>query len=418
MKIAASLMALAGLSFAASADITLKLKSDQDLFLLCSDNTSPFWIGNNPSACALVGDNLFIGGYSFAGTNAYIVKIEQIFGTRAFRQVPGSLTALPGSRGFTGMSFSPRNSGATGNLLISYDNGSSANGSFRLYDITTQLNPILRASSTGIRGSAGPAWDPGFNAAGFAVGASFYPEIPSVVYFGAPGPLGLSPVTLDANVGATVYEPGLGGPTISTGTGNQNYRDIAISSDGKYLVGRPANQTTIFTRTTANDTGTITIVGTANAPLSQGHNVSIIEVTGQPPVIIQNNRFDNNAGKPFATTIQFFNMNGSPATVSLKQSDGTTAFTAPDGNGYYDFCWDNANQRLAILDFTARRCYIFEVPGGCTADFNADTIVDFFDYLDFVAAFSSNDPVADFNADTVIDFFDYLDFVAAFSSGC
>ncbi len=54
----------------------------------------------------------------------------------------------------------------------------------------------------------------------------------------------------------------------------------------------------------------------------------------------------------------------------------------------------------------------------CVADYNGDTVVDFFDYLDFVADFSSNAPGADFNADTVIDFFDYLDFVAAFSVGC
>jgi hypothetical protein len=54
----------------------------------------------------------------------------------------------------------------------------------------------------------------------------------------------------------------------------------------------------------------------------------------------------------------------------------------------------------------------------CPADFNGDTVVDFFDYLDFVAEFSGNGPAADFNADTVIDFFDYLDFVAAFSTGC
>lgn len=52
------------------------------------------------------------------------------------------------------------------------------------------------------------------------------------------------------------------------------------------------------------------------------------------------------------------------------------------------------------------------------ADFNADGTLDFFDYLDFVAAFSSNGSAADFNADTVIDFFDYLDFVAASWSGC
>jgi len=55
---------------------------------------------------------------------------------------------------------------------------------------------------------------------------------------------------------------------------------------------------------------------------------------------------------------------------------------------------------------------------GCPADFNADTVVDLFDYLDFVAAFASNDSSADFNADTVVDFFDYLDFVADFASGC
>jgi endonuclease/exonuclease/phosphatase family metal-dependent hydrolase len=52
------------------------------------------------------------------------------------------------------------------------------------------------------------------------------------------------------------------------------------------------------------------------------------------------------------------------------------------------------------------------------ADFNADGTIDFFDYLDFVAAFSNDDPAADFNVDGSIDFFDYLDFVAAFSQGC
>jgi uncharacterized repeat protein (TIGR01451 family) len=48
------------------------------------------------------------------------------------------------------------------------------------------------------------------------------------------------------------------------------------------------------------------------------------------------------------------------------------------------------------------------------ADFNNDGSVDFFDYLDFVQAFDSEDPSADFNGDQTVDFFDYLDFVAAF----
>lgn len=54
----------------------------------------------------------------------------------------------------------------------------------------------------------------------------------------------------------------------------------------------------------------------------------------------------------------------------------------------------------------------------CSADFNGDSTIDLFDYLDFVDAFSSNLPSADFNGDTTIDFFDYLDFVDAFSTGC
>jgi hypothetical protein len=54
----------------------------------------------------------------------------------------------------------------------------------------------------------------------------------------------------------------------------------------------------------------------------------------------------------------------------------------------------------------------------CGADFNGDATIDFFDYLDFVASFSSGACFADFNGDATIDFFDYLDFVAAFSGGC
>jgi hypothetical protein len=54
----------------------------------------------------------------------------------------------------------------------------------------------------------------------------------------------------------------------------------------------------------------------------------------------------------------------------------------------------------------------------CPADFNGDGSIDFFDYLDFVNAYTAGTANADFNGDGSIDFFDYLDFVNAFSSGC
>jgi enterochelin esterase-like enzyme len=56
------------------------------------------------------------------------------------------------------------------------------------------------------------------------------------------------------------------------------------------------------------------------------------------------------------------------------------------------------------------------LPRDC--DFNADGTRDFFDYLDFVAAFDAENLSADFNRDGAVDFFDYLDFVAAFDAGC
>ena len=54
----------------------------------------------------------------------------------------------------------------------------------------------------------------------------------------------------------------------------------------------------------------------------------------------------------------------------------------------------------------------------CAADFNRDGAADFFDYLDFVAAFAQSDISSDFNRDGSIDLFDYLDFVSVFATGC
>lgn len=72
-----------------------------------------------------------------------------------------------------------------------------------------------------------------------------------------------------------------------------------------------------------------------------------------------------------------------------------------------------------FLQATVARVFLTADPAGqCAADFNGDTVVDFFDYLDFVAEFAASGPNADFNADTVVDFFDYLDFVAEFAAGC
>ncbi len=58
----------------------------------------------------------------------------------------------------------------------------------------------------------------------------------------------------------------------------------------------------------------------------------------------------------------------------------------------------------------------------CSADYNSDGAVDFFDYDDFVSCFEGAvcpaGATADFNGDDAVDFFDYDDFVVAFEAGC
>ncbi|MEZ6163692.1 MAG: GC-type dockerin domain-anchored protein [Phycisphaerales bacterium] len=55
---------------------------------------------------------------------------------------------------------------------------------------------------------------------------------------------------------------------------------------------------------------------------------------------------------------------------------------------------------------------------GCTADFNDDGVLDFFDVSLFINAFGAQDPAADLNQDRAYDFFDVSTFLSAYNAGC
>jgi hypothetical protein len=54
----------------------------------------------------------------------------------------------------------------------------------------------------------------------------------------------------------------------------------------------------------------------------------------------------------------------------------------------------------------------------CTADFNGDGVLDFFDVSQFVSDFAPNNPNADLNNDGLFNFFDVSAFIQAFGAGC
>ena len=54
----------------------------------------------------------------------------------------------------------------------------------------------------------------------------------------------------------------------------------------------------------------------------------------------------------------------------------------------------------------------------CCADFDADGVLDLFDFLAFQSAFALADPRADFNGDGELTIFDFLQFQTEFDAGC
>ncbi len=68
------------------------------------------------------------------------------------------------------------------------------------------------------------------------------------------------------------------------------------------------------------------------------------------------------------------------------------------------------------LEFTSGAAVLTRVQ--CAADLNADGVVDFNDFLEFLNLFNAGHALADVNRDGVIDFNDFLEFLNIFNEPC
>lgn len=62
--------------------------------------------------------------------------------------------------------------------------------------------------------------------------------------------------------------------------------------------------------------------------------------------------------------------------------------------------------------------YLRSLPWPCTAEFNADGVVNSQDFFDFQTAFFAGDPIADINHDGFVNSQDFFDFLTAMNQGC
>jgi hypothetical protein len=118
-------------------------------------------------------------------------------------------------------------------------------------------------------------------------------------------------------------------------------------------------------------------------------------------------------------------LGGLPRTLVEYNGIGRATVVAvasgPDGLYFTDFYKDvNLSSPIDRGARVLRVRYVEhdECTSPCAADFDGNGTVDFFDYLDFVNAFSLERADADFDGNDTIDFFDYLDFVMAFDEAC
>jgi len=108
------------------------------------------------------------------------------------------------------------------------------------------------------------------------------------------------------------------------------------------------------------------------------------------------------------------------------QEDAFAIFAPPNADGeilHAGFFWFGGLVCVDAGGYTPGASFEHQLFGpthvdGCSADYNGDGSLNFFDISAFLEGYSNQDHPADFNSDGVFNFFDISAFLAEFSAGC
>jgi len=334
-----ALVAMGTMAGTANAEFALELLGTVNVDVT-SDPTQPSFIGNNPSAVAWNGTDLWVAGFNQSGVNADtgIVKISDALGAQTFGSTFGALDT-PTGRGFSGLDMKD------GVLAAAWDDGAEDANGIRAF--AGSDGSELWAQSA--RGGSGVAHDPGFK--GVDSGVAW-------TQFGS-GRRALN----DSTTGEVIYDLTNGMIINDAGQGTF-WRDMDFAPNGDIVL-REGNNLGMLTRTGGNSLtdGMVLFDSDPEADFVNGQNVSYMS-TGFGDFIIFNDRKVTDPDQSPDDVLKLYDV-ASDTMLDLTGIEGL----ADLGNGYYDFDFHAPSGTLAIMDFANRDVAIYAVvpaPGAAT----------------------------------------------------
>lgn len=412
------LCGVAGVSGVARADVSvyvMRVGSLEALSMQMVDPDGPgpqvpvvnpdnrYWIGHVPTAIAYGKGNVFVGG-SLTSTavpldgddadgdgnvaepspfRVAVVRVGGVLTTDVLSKVAPTRVSVTGNRGYTGMDY--RGDVAGGQVVCAFEAASS--GTARAVSVIGTVDGVMTASvvnqigaGTGYNGSCGVAFDFGATGAGFAaIGGR-----PGIAYLlaGDTGYFGMDPENLSATFSSPLYGPlDLFNPP-GDAFGNTQHRDVDVHPMNGLFVSISSGAVRVVGRNLDGSTSarSFSPLGAFNAAASSigGQHVQILHGFPGGDRVVWNLRASTATGQIFTGAGGVLKMNrldtGAAESVQLLAPDGSALVLGtgagevnPDGNGLYDFAWEEATRTLVILDSNAKKYYVMSVeqPGAC-----------------------------------------------------
>lgn len=320
--------------------VELNLTKTIDLTAVTANPLSPSYIGTNPSAVAFVAGDIYVAGFNNSPGASFVGIARKLKTPLAGKDWSAAfgLKAVPASRGYTGLEIEATFFKTT--LYAAFDIGATDPDGIAAFDGPTGTKLWNKAA----RGSSGDALDPGYPGGTPTLGKGL----------GWTTLLASGRALQNTAGGADIWTTATGMPIVSP-DGN-HFRDIDFDPATGDIWLREGNNVVHGVRSGDNSLNTVLLAhdSVPDADFVLGQNLAFC-ATKLGSFVIFNDRSSTSSTQAFDSVLRAIRPDGSSLPIDFN------GFTAPLGNGYYDFAFDPKTQSLIVLDFANRKLYQFAV---------------------------------------------------------